>query len=421
MIFRILISFLFLGIAATAQAQPLQTFDRLVESGDMPALAEALAGDGLPSLDRELAIVMARLSLSGDPVDADRVSDQIDQMVGLSDDQRRRAFRALADRAFRETRYSDAAVALDRALAFADDEARADIAPDLALYRVASPVAPIRVTGASGATVPITRDIAKQMRVDVRLEDGPSVPVLVDTGAEISVIMDRYARAAGLRFLEGEVQVGTVTEDVTGRLAVADRVQIGDMIIRNVVFLVLPDAMLTFSDGDYTADGILGLQVFAATGRMGWSKGGAQLSLGESAPAIDATHPRLYWHADGLGLEVWRGEQPASAFFDSGASRTIFRPGLLAHLDDQERARLVRSSRTRSGVGGEETIETQTLDVLALTVGGSELTYRTLTIDPADEELPAADIVAIGNDLVARADRLSLDFRTMRYQVVLPD
>tara|TARA_R110000803_G_scaffold35564_1_gene76841 strand:- start:1654 stop:2919 length:1266 start_codon:yes stop_codon:yes gene_type:complete len=421
MFLRVLGAFLVLAVAATAQADSPQEFDRLIDIGDMPALAEALARDGVPSVNRELAIEMAQLSLSGAPVDVDRVSGWIEQTDGLSDDQRRGAFRALAERAFLETRYADAAAALEHALAFADDEARADIAPDLALYRVASLVAPVRVTSAAGTTVPITRDMANQMRVDLRLEDSASVPFLVDTGAEISVIMDRHARTAGLRFLEGEVQVGTVTEDVTGRLAVADRVQIGDMIVRNVVFLVLPDDMLTFSDGDYTADGILGLQVFAAAGRMGWSQGGGQLALGEAVPVVDATNLRLYWHSGGLGLEIWRRGHPASAFFDSGASRTIFRPGLLAHLDDEERARLVRSSRTRAGVGGEEAIETQMLDTLALTIGGSELIYQNLTIDPPEEDLPAADIAAIGNDLVQRVDRLNLDFRTMRYQVILSD
>ncbi|WP_417468514.1 retropepsin-like aspartic protease family protein [Maricaulis sp.] len=413
-------AFVLIG-ACAAQAQTPASYDAQIESGDMPALAQALNRDDAPAAGRDWAGAMGRLALSSDYGDIDTVTTWLAQADSLSPTRLRQTFAALAERAFLETRYRDAANALEHVLALTDDETRrAEVARDQALYRIASPVPPVSVSGALGASVPITRDMANQMRVDVGLAGTATVPMLVDTGAEISVIMDRHARAAGLRFLDGEVQVGTVTEDVTGRLAVAERVELAGVLIENLVFLVLPDDDLTFADGAYTADGILGLQAYAAVGHMAWSEGGTRLSFGTAAAPLEATDPRLYWHSDGLGLEVWHGERAAGAFFDSGASRTIFRPGLLPLLDASERARLLASERTRGGLGGEEIIAINQLDTLSLGIGGVELTYNELTIDPPEEDLPPGDIAAIGNDLIARADQVTLDFEAMRYRVVLP-
>lgn len=418
---RELIAALALTGAAMAQAQTPSVYDAMIEAGEMPALAQSLARDDAPAAGRGWAEAISRLTLGADAGDIDAVTAWLGEADGLTRNQQRQTFDALAERAFLETRYRDAADALGHVLTLTEDaDRRAEVTRDRALYEIASPVPPISVSGAAGGSLSVTRDMANQMRIDVGVEDAVSVPMLVDTGAEISVIMDRHARAAGLRFLEGEVQVGTVTEDVTGRLAVAERVELAGVIVNNLVFLVLPDDVLTLADGAYTVDGILGLQAYAAIGRMGWSQAGTRLSFGAAAAPLEASDPRLYWHSDGLGLEVRHGDRAAGAFFDSGASRTIFRPGLLPLLDASERASLVTSERTRTGLGGEETIAITQLDTLSLGIGGVELTYNELTIDPPEEDLPAGDIAAIGNDLIQRADQVTLDFQAMRYRVVLP-
>tara|TARA_R110000868_G_scaffold2384_13_gene17793 strand:- start:1611 stop:2879 length:1269 start_codon:yes stop_codon:yes gene_type:complete len=419
---RQLLPALVLAGLSLAEAQSPTVYDALVEAGDMPGLVHVLASDDAPLEGRDWAGAIARLTLGAEASDAEQVGAWMEEATGLNPDQERQVFEALADRAFLETRYSDAVDALDHVLALTQDEAeRAEITRVQAFDRVAGPVPPISVAGASGASLAVTRDMADQMRIDVGLGGTAPVPMLVDTGAEISVIMDRHARAAGLRFLEGEVQVGTVTEDVTGRLAVADQLDLGGVLVRNVVFLVLPDDELVFADGAYEVDGILGLQVYAAIGRIGWSERSTRLSFGDAIPALDAASARLYRHQDGLGLEVMLGMQPAPAFFDSGASRTIFRPGLLTHLDEAEQARLVQSERTRTGLGGAESIATRQLDTLMLGVGGAELVYIDLTIDPPEEDQPSGDIAAIGNDLIRSADQVTLDFQAMRYRVVLAD
>jgi len=390
----------------------------LLEAGAHPQLGAALdevtADGGYPAFARHVHTLATR----SDPGDLDRFRTWLDQATDLSDAQRLLALRALANRAFLETRYADAAAALEEAEPLAPCDEQAGIATDRALYQVAADLPPIASIGGRGGQLSSTRDLANLLRVDVTFPDRSSVPMVVDTGAEISVIMDSHARAAGLRFLEGEVEVGTVTEAVTGHLAVADRLQLGDMIFEHVLFLVMPDEELVFADGAYPLDGIMGLQVFNAAGRMSWAEGGQTLTFGEAAPALGPDAPLLFWHRDGVALTVRHDSTALGTFFDSGASRTIFRRGLLDHLSEDERASLSQSTRTRSGVGGTEEVAIQTLGRVDLIVGGHPMTYTNITIDPPEDDEPAADIAALGNDLVRENAQVTLDFDTLRYRII---
>lgn len=390
----------------------------LVEAGAHPQLGAALDALDAEEANAAFARHIHTLVTRSDPGDLDRFRTWLDQARDLSEAQRLLALRALANRAFLETRYADAAAALDEAEILAPREEQAGIATDRALYEVAANIPPIASIGGRGGQLPSTRDLANLLRVDVTFSDRASVAMVVDTGAEISVIMDSHARAAGLRFLDGEVEVGTVTEPVTGHLAVADRLQLGDMTFEHVLILVMPDEDLVFADGAYPLDGILGLQVFNAAGRMSWAEGGQTLTFGEAAPALSPDAPSLFWHTDGIALAVGHDGSELGAFFDSGASRTIFRPGLLDHLSEDERASLSQSTRTRSGVGGTEEVVIQTLDRVELIIGGHAMTYADITIDPPEDDEPAADIASLGNDLVRENAQVTLDFDSLRYRVV---
>lgn len=69
-----------------------------------------------------------------------------------------------------------------------------------------------------------------------------------DTGAAVNVISDSLCNALGMRILDGNTNVfGTGNQ--TGKLAIADSLKLGDLIIRNVPFYVV-----TFNSGNVEAD-----------------------------------------------------------------------------------------------------------------------------------------------------------------------
>jgi predicted aspartyl protease len=105
------------------------------------------------------------------------------------------------------------------------------------------------------------RDLAGLINIPVGFADS-SFDFVFDTGANLSVISETYARRAGMKILNVFFKVQAITGlEVKARLAVASVLRMGDIVIRNAVFMVFPDTALSFAKGRYTIKGIIGFPV----------------------------------------------------------------------------------------------------------------------------------------------------------------
>lgn len=92
-----------------------------------------------------------------------------------------------------------------------------------------------------------------------------TIGFIFDTGANISTIIESTAQRLKMVDIPSEIEVGTITgQKVKASLAVAPSLKMGDVEIKNAVFLVLPDSALSFPQIDYTIKGILGFPVISA-------------------------------------------------------------------------------------------------------------------------------------------------------------
>jgi hypothetical protein len=120
----------------------------------------------------------------------------------------------------------------------------------------------------------LTRDAASLTVANVSVLGTPQAAIL-DTGANSSLVVQSRALALGLRILPGEVTVASpVAEQTPAQLAVADRLEIGSAEFHDVVFLVLPDEALTFAEGRYKIEVIVGFPVLSQLGRVAFSSAG---------------------------------------------------------------------------------------------------------------------------------------------------
>ncbi len=330
------------------------------------------------------------------------------------------AYGQLGDRYMAVTQYKKAAMALRQAQAFSMGPADSDLNDQAVLAELAASVPPIERGGTAGASVALEQDLAKLRRAPVQIA-GVSNPMIVDTGAEISVVAQSVAEKSRMRFLDGEVTVGTTTDNVSGRLAVSNDVNIGGMTFENVLFLVLPDEQLTFADGQYFVDGIIGLPLFTAARRMAWQDGATRLLLGDAAMMESGTSVPLYWHDGGLGLEVTYQQAAFPAFFDSGASRSSGSPLFKSLLSQQDQNTLLAQDDTRTGVGGTKNTRNYILPSAVLGIGGELIPLKDFKIAGEQLDYPGGDIGIIGSDILARARSFSVDFARMTYQMDLAE
>lgn len=105
------------------------------------------------------------------------------------------------------------------------------------------------------------RDAAGLINIPVNFSDS-TYDFVFDTGANLSVISESYARKTKLKRLNVSFKVRAITGlQVKASLAIAKEFRMGDIIIRNAVFMVFPDSALSFAQGRYTINGIIGFPV----------------------------------------------------------------------------------------------------------------------------------------------------------------
>lgn len=104
----------------------------------------------------------------------------------------------------------------------------------------------------AGRSVTVPRDVRGHFEVDARV-DGRLLSFMVDTGATVIALTAADAARLGLHPGRSEYTVEVRTANGTVRAAPTelDRVEVGDLVVRNVAALVMPEGVLS--------DNLLGL------------------------------------------------------------------------------------------------------------------------------------------------------------------
>jgi hypothetical protein len=281
-----------------------------------------------------------------------------------------------------------------------------EAAGDVAMARVLQGQPPIAVTGS--ALVPLTANRLGSRSATVTV-NGYASPWFVDSGAEVSVVSQSVADRIKVRALPGMVQVGTTTAPVEGRMGMIDRLTIGAATVAHVPVLILPDAQLTIA-GLQTIPAILGLPVLVAFHRVAWLDGATQLALGDAAPAVPATAPRLYWHEEGVGVPIRTARGTRGAHLDSGANRTYWRAAGRALLSRAQLRHAVSREQRLGGAGGVVQSRQSVVRRLSFALAGAPVLLDDVSIADRDREGAAR----IGDDAIAQLALLALDFDAMR-------
>lgn len=301
----------------------------------------------------------------------------------------------------RQGRYAEAAAAFDIALADhgLDEERRLGLQQSRAVGAALASTPAQRLAAYEAGSVPLGRDLAGLAIAEVEI-NGQTRGFVVDTGANLSVATESQARALGLRPVAGDVTVGSVTSSsAAANLAVADQVILGSLVFHDVVFLVMPDEALTFADGAYRIDGILGFPVLSSLERLSFEQAGngERLAWARSGPATD--HRNLF--VAGLTPHVYLelAGQTAVLALDTGANTTSLRQSAIERNPELlDRAR--RAGHAFGGAGGETRTQGWTLPSLDLVVNGVTVSLQDVSV--VDEAISREGVLGrLGRDALA--------------------
>lgn len=328
-------------------------------------------------------------------------------------DVRDEAWSSLAAIYLRQGRFADVVKASEASEALRGGPLSRDEAQTLDFAKSLSGVVPMAVLHKASGGVPVKRDMAGLMRIDVGV-NGQTVDAIVDSGAGFSTLSESAAKKFGVRLIERATSVGSSSkEEVKSRVGVIDRFRIGDAELANVVVIVLPDSALTFGGGVYKIDAIMGLPVFEALERIALRKADGKETLYYGAE-LGAAGPSNMILAGVQPIVLCEGAAPLRMFVDTGATNTSLNasatrqfPALLAGAE--------KTGATLGGAGGTAKDEgALTLPVLHLTVAGRGFDLAKVVIHSQAADGHHGDI---GQDLLKQGSGWVFDFAAMRFAV----
>ena len=256
---------------------------------------------------------------------------------------------------------------------------------------------------------PMVKDKVGLFNVDVSL-NGKTNNFIFDTGANISVIKKSLVEELGLTFIESNFYVTAFTgQRVDSDLAIAKELTIGDLMFKNVVFLVLNDDDISFPQIDYYINGIIGFPVIEAMDEIRISKNNTI-----SIPKTPIDYNKNNFALDGLTpiIAVTYKKDSLSFGFDTGARQTaLYEPFFEKYKTEIVENYTPTTFQSGSG-GGFIEFEGYILDSLHLSVGKSGAWLKDLRLHTNNIGTDVNHFHGnFGQDFIKQFDEMIISFK----------
>jgi hypothetical protein len=248
--------------------------------------------------------------------------------------------------------------------------------------------------------------------------NGKSQEVVLDTGANLSVVSLSTAHKLDLRLLDGTASVGSASRQaVASRIGVADHVDFAGLSLSHVAFLVLDDEQLNMPvPGGYQIDAILGFPVLRQLQRLEFTAKGQLLPSRSTASPTDDGNLRMA--GSDLYVDVMLDDLPVAMHLDSGGASSS-----LSSRFASEHPAVVRGLKSKqehvAGAGGARVRQSASWPQVRVRIGDQQTVLPVLTISLSD----AGNIKepnVLGGDILQSFDHWTIDFPRMQFEVGNP-
>ena len=252
--------------------------------------------------------------------------------------------------------------------------------------------------------------------VPVQLNDH-SVTALVDTGANFSLISAEEAKRLGLTIRDGE---GATIDDSSGasvdfRIAVADKFTIGAIELRNAVFFVMRDDQQPFVNLPLGERAIIGMPILLPLQAIRFDRNGTFEVDVSSKPRLPSN---MYFEGSEAVFAGEFAKQRIKIFLDTGATQTRVLPLFAREFQSFVKEHGTKGLTRITGVGSSVEVESMILPEVKLRVTGTELVLKSAQVVLKDTAANSRWYhVWIGMDLLRQANSVTIDFRSMRFDV----
>jgi len=246
--------------------------------------------------------------------------------------------------------------------------------------------------------------------------NGRPASYFLDTGAAISCMSASEARRLGLTIRKTRGNIGTATGRQTGfRTAVARRLSIGNVHLKNVSFAVFRDDQEPWSLVPPGRRGLFGIPVLLAFRTLSWTRSGT-IEVGSAPGRRRERQPNLCFADDHLVMAVGFQQRQILATLDTGAVSTDLYAAFAREFSELTRKSGKKGSTEVRGVGQAANYESITLPELTFHIGGYDTVLRPVPI-LLRQIGPKYCCGNIGIDLLQQARAFRLDFGAMTLEL----
>jgi hypothetical protein len=236
--------------------------------------------------------------------------------------------------------------------------------------------------------------------------------IVFDTRAHISTVTQSFSKKMGLRILDAsfEESSGLTGIKFKSGLGVADTLYLGDMLIQNAVFQILPDEQLHFPSINYTLDGILGFQVITQLNEVQIYRGG---DFDISPISTPSNLNNLAFDGSTTVISVIQGSDTISFHFDTGATASEFYSNYFnRYMSEIEKNGKTETVETGAAGGSVKTLD-YILPIIDLKIGEKKMELKDVAVHTTPTFKGQRYNGNIGQDVIRQFDEMVLNFEYM--------
>jgi len=241
---------------------------------------------------------------------------------------------------------------------------------------------------------------------------GETLAIIFDTRAHLSTVTESFARKLHLRILDTsfEESSGITGIKFQARLGVADTLFLGDVMIQNAIFQVLPDEQLHFPSLNFTLDGILGFPVITQLKEVHIFQNGDFVISPTTEPG---KFKNLAFDRSTTAMSVVNDADTLTFHFDTGATGTEFYGNYFNQFKEKTMSNGKLEIVESGGVGGTIKTEVYILPVVNLRIGETKIELKDIAVRTKPSFKGQKYNGNIGQDVIKQFDEMVLNFEDM--------
>lgn len=245
------------------------------------------------------------------------------------------------------------------------------------IFSALKDVPPLTCTQVNDMIVPINRNKLGLQEIPAKVH-GSNESFIFDTGANISTVSESYADKLGIRRLDVSFSVSASQgKGVESGLGVLDSIDIGGMIFKNIVFIIIPDSKLDFPQAGFKINGIIGFPVISAMKEIHLAKDGHL-----SVPLKKTNKNSRNFCLNGLFpiIMATTDDDTLSFQFDTGAASTDL---FITYFEKHKEKILATAEKSRKkygGAGGTKVMKVYELENFRFVTGDDTVTLPTVNV-----------------------------------------